>query len=87
MGCGPSTLKERSFVLVCFAIQNQFYPSLSEADETWLVSHTNHDRTTNLEMFHGYCGEFPGGMRIDQYTALFPDLKVGLATSKLVFRS
>merc|ERR1711915_873814 len=38
------------------------------------------------EMYEGFKTDFPGGLTIDQFTNLFPDLNNGTATAKLVFR-
>ena len=52
----------------------------------WLTNHTKHDRKAVMEMFEGFCNDFHGGLELDQFTALFPDLNSGIATANLVFR-
>ena len=40
-----------------------------------------------LEMYEGFRNDFHGGLELEQFTALFPDLNSGIATANLVFRS
>ena len=40
-----------------------------------------------LEMHEGFRNDFHGGLELEQFTALFPDLNSGIATANLVFRS
>ena len=37
-------------------------------------------------MYEGFLNDFPGGLAIEQFTNLFPDLNNGMATANLVFR-
>ena len=37
-------------------------------------------------MYEGFKTDFPGGLTLEQFTNLFPDLNNGKATAKLVFR-
>ena len=37
-------------------------------------------------MYEGFLNDFQGGLDIEQFTNLFPDLNNGLATANLVFR-
>merc|ERR1712126_260312 len=59
---------------------------LPEADLQWLSQHTKHNAEDIEEMYEGFKTDFPGGLTIDQFTNLFPDLNNGTATAKLVFR-
>ena len=74
------------FFLFLFFMFLLFLFRLPESDVEWLTNHTKHDRQEVLEMFDGFRNDFKGGLELDQFTALFPDLNSGIATANLVFR-
>ena len=59
---------------------------LPESDVLWLSQHTKHNAQEIEEMYEGFLNDFPGGLDIEQFTNLFPDLNNGMATANLVFR-
>jgi len=64
-----------------------FGNKINKADLDWLEMHTKHSREDLLTMYAGFNNDFPnGGMELDQFTAMFPDLNKGNVTGNLVFR-
>ena len=59
---------------------------LPEKDLEWLTQHTRHSREEIEEMYIGFQNDFPGGLKLDEFTNLFPDLNTGTASANLVFR-
>ena len=52
----------------------------------WLSQNTKHNAKEIEEMYFGFRNDFPGGLTLNQFTDLFPDLNHGQATANLVFR-
>jgi len=63
-----------------------FSAKLPPTDLEWLSQHTRHKADEIEEMYVGFQNDFPGGLTLEQFTNLFPDLNNGMATANLVFR-